>query len=645
MCGIAGIYGIREKKTDRAGLERRIREMTSAIAHRGPDDEGYFIGDRVALGHRRLSIIDLASGHQPIFNEDKTVCIVYNGEVFNYLELKKELEEEGHIFSTNSDTETILHAYEQWGADFVTRLRGMFAFCIYDSKKEEAVIARDRLGIKPLFYAEYDGRFVFSSEIKSIISDRGFKREIDREALSSYFMFSYIPAPLTIYRGIRKLLPGHILTLKGGHAEIRQYWDLCFEPDRKKKEKDFICESMDLLRESVRMRLMSDVPLGAFLSGGVDSSAVVALMSNETRDRVNTFTIGFGGNTGSFDDERKYARLVAERYSTNHKEYEVLPDIGGVIDTIVGAFDEPFADDSAIPSYYVYELARRDVKVALSGLGGDEAFCGYERYLGFHLSGIYNRVPRVLRERVIKGLIEGMNEDASGGNRINRLKRFVRSSSTDDGRRYMGFMTRLGENYRDALFRETGAYAGAIASAEALFLGHFNADNAREPLNKVFYCDIKTYLPEDILACTDRLSMHHSLEVRVPFLDHKLIEYSATIPPELKIKRFRKKYILKKAVSPLLPEAVISHRKQGFVGPMAMWLKTDLKRLTLKRLSEENVRRHGVLNPQTVKRILDEHFSGRENNDTLIWTLLIFQSWFDIYMSGGTTEGHAYADH
>lgn len=644
MCGIAGIYDIRGKKADRGGLERRIREMTSAIAHRGPDDEGYFIGDRVALGHRRLSIIDLASGRQPIFNEDKTVCIVYNGEVFNYLEIKRELEAAGHVFSTNSDTETIIHAYEQWGADFVTRLRGMFAFCIYDSKKEEAVIARDRLGIKPLFYAEYDGRFVFSSEIKSIISDRGFKREIDREALSSYFMFSYIPAPLTIYRGISKLLPGHVLTLKGGRAETRQYWDLRFEPDRKKKEKDFIGESMELLRESVKMRLMSDVPLGAFLSGGVDSSAVVALMSNETRDRVNTFTIGFGGNTGSFDDERKYARLVAERYSTNHKEYEVLPDLGAVIDTIVGAFDEPFADDSAIPSHYVYELARRDVKVALSGLGGDEAFCGYERYLGFHLSGIYRRVPRVLRERVIRGLVEGMNEDASGGNRINRLKRFVRSSSTDDGRRYLGFMTRLGKGYRDVLFQEAGAYSGAFDSAEALFLEHFNADNAREPLNKVFYCDIKTYLPEDILACTDRLSMHHSLEVRVPFLDHKLIEYSATIPPELKIKRFRKKYLLKKAVSPLLPEAVINHRKQGFVGPMAMWLKTDLKRLVLERLSEENIRRHGVLNPQTVARILDEHFSGRENNDTLIWTLLIFQSWFDIYMDGGTIKGHAYAN-
>ncbi|HXI09734.1 MAG TPA: asparagine synthase (glutamine-hydrolyzing), partial [Thermodesulfobacteriota bacterium] len=468
MCGIAGIYDTRAK---RGSLEPEIRAMTEALSHRGPDDFGYHVADTVALGHRRLSIIDLKGGHQPIYNEDSTACIVYNGEVYNYREIKKELEGAGHRFTTNSDTETILHAYEQWGEECVGRLHGMFAFCVWDSKKKTLFMARDRFGKKPFFYAEYNGRFVFSSEMKSILLDPGFKRTVDDEALAAYFMFTYVPAPLTIYRGIKKLLPGHTLTYRDGQTTENKYWDIRFAPDRGKKEKDFIPEFMELLREAVRMRLLSEVPLGAFLSGGVDSSTVVALMSGVSPSPVNTFTIGFSGNTGGFDDERKYARLVAERYATNHKEYEVAPSLEGIMEKIAGSFDEPFADDSTIPSYYVYEMAGRDVRVALSGLGGDEAFCGYERYLGFHISRLYGRLPGALRDGVLRPLIERIPESGSGGNTVNHLKRFVRSSSKDNGERYLGFVAKVKGGYRDGFFTgPAGVLSDAAGSARDIFL-------------------------------------------------------------------------------------------------------------------------------------------------------------------------------
>lgn len=630
MCGIAGLYF----PYHQSEITPHIRRMTDCLTHRGPDDEGFYTEGSIALGHRRLSIIDVKTGHQPIFNETKDKCIIFNGEVFNFTELKTELEALGHRFSTVSDTETILHAYEEWGEKCVEKFRGMFAFCIWDSQKEQLFLARDRFGIKPLFYAHYNGKFVFASEIKSILADPELKRTIDPEALASYFMFSYIPAPLTIYTQVKKLLPGHILVLKHGQITIKKYWDLFFAPDRRKKENDFIIEFLDLLKESIRMRLISEVPLGAFLSGGMDSSTIVAVMSGQSSEPVNTFTIGFGGSTQGFDDERKYARLVAQRYATKHVEYEVRPDINeSLIETIVRAFDEPFADDGMIPSYFVSKVARENVTVALSGLGGDEAFGGYERYLGFMVSGYYNKIPGFVRKKVFRKIIEKMPENFFGGLNVNHLKRFVRSSSLLDEERYLGFATKISEKYRGSFFAENGSdFLEALAPAKERFLKYFESDNADDILNKVFYCDIKTYLPDDILACTDRMSMQHALEVRVPFLDHKLMEFCATIPPEMKIKWFQKKYFLKKAVSSLLPPEVLQHKKQGFVGPTASWLQRELKQFTLEKLSERNLKRHGLLDPETVRTILNEHYSGSENNDTLIWSLLVFQSWFDLYM-------------
>jgi asparagine synthase (glutamine-hydrolysing) len=390
---------------------------------------------------------------------------------------------------------------------------------------------------------------------------------------------------------------------------------------------------MDLLEESVRIRLMSDVPLGAFLSGGIDSSTVVALMSRGSVDPVKTFTIGFGGNTGGFDDERRYARLVAERYKTDHREYEVLPRVEDVLNTIVTSFDEPFADDSTVPSYYVCKTARENVTVALSGLGGDETFAGYERYLGFQISRFFNRIPAVLREGILKPIVNTIPESSSGHYRVNHLKRFIRSSSSDAGRQYLGLVSKLNPRYKNGFFADKGKHvAEASDTAEKRFLSVFNSDNAEDALNKVFYCDIKTYLPEDILACTDRMSMCNSLEVRAPFIDHELVEFCATIPPEMKMKWFRKKYLLKKGASHLLPKPVLDHRKQGFVGPMTKWLQTDLKELTLSKLSKDNLDKHGMFDQGTVRTILEDHYSRKEINDTLIWSLLIFQTWFDLYM-------------
>ncbi|HLG23233.1 MAG TPA: asparagine synthase (glutamine-hydrolyzing) [Candidatus Manganitrophaceae bacterium] len=644
MCGIAGIYHPVHKRDQRSDSD--IEKMTSLLARRGPDDCGYYIDDQVALGHRRLSVIDLSGGHQPIFNEDRSKCVIFNGEIFNYQDLKDELINKGYRFSTNSDTEAILRAYEEWGEGCPAKLRGMFAFCVWDAKGKSLFLARDRVGIKPLFYAEYDGKFVFASEMKSILSDPGFDRAIDREALASYFMFSYIPAPLTIYKNIKKLLPGHFLRIQNGRVAIHQYWDLYFEPNRRKKEEDFVRESMELLNESVKIRLMSEVPLGAFLSGGIDSGAVVALMSRETEGPVNTFTIGFGGDIGRFEDERKYAKLVADRYRTDHQEYEVSPDLEGLMGEIVESFDEPFADDAAIPTYFISEMARKKVTVALSGLGGDEAFGGYERYLGFQLSRLYEKIPGMIRENVVGKLIGALPERYAAGARVNHLKRFVRSSSADPGRRYLGYVSKISPRHEGSLFSESaGDYRAAFDAAKKRFLSHFDSPNAEDPLNKAFYCDIKTYLPEDILACTDRLSMRHSLEVRVPFLDHRLLEYCATIPPEIKMKNFQKKYLLKRGVSSLLPKEILRRKKQGFVGPMAQWLRTDLRRLTSEKLSEKSLERHGLFNANTVRDILAEHDRGKEDHGALIWSLLIFQTWHECYMEGGSTGPSRAASH
>ncbi len=628
MCGIFGIISP-------GPIKERLEASTSTLAHRGPDDSGYFIGEGVGLGHRRLSIIDLEGGHQPMYNEDGSLCIVFNGEIYNFPELHDQLVSKGHQFGTRSDTEAIVHAYEEWGEACVEHLRGMFAFAIWEKTARKLFVARDRFGIKPLFFAEHGKNFYFASEMKAILADTNILRDIDEEALASYFSLSYIPAPLTIFKSIRKLLPGHTLTWQHGRIDIRKYWDIAYIPDRGKSEDYFVNRFLELFEESVKIHLMSDVPLGAFLSGGIDSSAVVAAMSMASDRPVNTFCMGFGGDIGGYLDERQYARMVAERYGTNHHEYEVLPEPGGLLEKIVRGFDEPFADDSTIPSYFVCKIARENVTVAESGLGGDEAFAGYERYLGFRLREVYGRLPYFVRERMIRHFVDNLSERSDGHYTINHMKRFVRSASLDDGLAYFGYLTILNPRVQTSFFSDSSRFGKYMEAPKTLILDYFNSvptEQGRDALNRVFYCDTKTYLPEDILAVTDRMSMHHALEVRVPFLDHPLMEFCATIPPEMKMKWFKKKYLLKKAVKKILPREVIDHRKQGFVGPMAQWLKNDLRSYVAETLSEVNLRKHGILNHVTIKNILDEHFSGKEIHDKLIWSLLVFQKWYDVYI-------------
>lgn len=627
MCGIFGIASTKAKTFP-------IKQVTDTLFHRGPDEGGTYCDDHVALGHRRLSIIDLSSGQQPMFNEDRTVCIVFNGEIYNFEGLRDELLKKGHRFATKSDTETILHAYEEWGEQSVERLGGMFAFAVWDSVKKKLFLARDRFGIKPLYYAEANGALYFASELKAILACPDVARDMDETALACYFTLSYIPAPYSIYKGINKLLPGHTLTWQDGRGVVKKYWDLAVAPDRTKSERYFVDGITRLLQESVRSHMISDVPLGAFLSGGVDSSLVVAMMG----PGVNTFSIGFGGNAGGYLDERVYARMVAERYATHHRELEVQPEAEGIVEKIIGSFDEPFADDSAIPSFYVCKMARENVTVALSGLGGDEAFAGYERYLGFRLRGMYNRLPGFLRNGVIRNAVELLPERADGHYTINHMKRFVRSNALSPADAYFGFMSRMSPAVRNSLFADPAAFARNHALCRDLVCGYFNSSQvADEPdsLNRALYCDMKLYLPDDILTVTDRMSMYHALEVRVPFIDHKVIEFCATIPPELKMKWFRKKYLLKKAAVPFLPKAVLNHRKQGFIGPMTQWLRSDLQSYVLDALHEGNLRKHGYLDPGAVKRVLEEHFSGREIHDTLIWSMVIFQKWYERSIGGG----------
>ncbi|MFZ5568873.1 MAG: asparagine synthase (glutamine-hydrolyzing) [Thermodesulfobacteriota bacterium] len=629
MCGI---FGLLSTKTDLDVKKFNLPFETDILRHRGPDDNGHHLDHKVFLGHRRLSIIDLNTGKQPIYNEDRTKCIIFNGEIYNFQAVREILQQRGHRFATDSDTETILHAYEEWSTECVEKLRGMFAFAIWDAPRQKLFIARDRLGIKPLFYAMWDGVFYFASEMKAILQFPEFPRVMDMDALAAYFSLSYIPAPLSIFRQIRKLEPGHFMTVEGGRLTIRKYWDLHFIPDRSRNMKKSIDGFMELLSEAVRMHMISDVPLGAFLSGGIDSGAIVALMSQVSNAPVNTTSIGFGGQVGGYLDERGYARQVAARYGTNHTEYTVVPQVSDIMQDIVRSFDEPFADHSTVPSFYLCQKTREKVTVALSGLGGDELFGGYERYLGFKLSSLYHKLPSVVRRKIIKSLIEKIPERPDGHYTVNHLKRFVRSADFAQDDRYYQFTSMLGTISAGNLFANFKTFENGLEHCREMITRYFNADNATEPLDRVFYCDIKTYLPEDILACTDRMSMRHALEARVPFLDHKLMEFCATIPSEMKIHLWRKKHILKKAMADLLPGEVISHRKQGFVGPMTQWLRTDLKEYAESVLNVQNLDKHGLFNKRIIRKILDEHFTRVEIHDKLIWSLMMFQVWYETYI-------------
>ena len=624
MCGISGIFDTRGTSTIPRDLISRINNIQS---HRGPDENEVHLEPGLALGHRRLSVIDLATGTQPLFNEDSTVCIVLNGEIYNYLELMQELKDLGYRFRTRSDTEVIVHAWQAWGEACVHRLRGMFAFALWDRKHQTLFLARDRMGVKPMHYAWLpDGSFIFGSELKVLTAHPGFVRDIDPLAVEGYFSFGYVPDPRCIYQNAHKLPAAHTLTLRRGDAgrpAPRPYWDVRFTNDNPIKLQDAQAELRERVRESVRLRMIADVPLGAFLSGGVDSSAVVATMAGLSSAPVHTCSIGF--DDPRFD-ESSFAQQVADRYRTDHRLDIVSSDDFDLIDTLAWLYDEPFADSSAIPTYRVCQMARKHVTVALSGDGGDESMGGYRRYR-MHLGeeAVRGRLPLALR-RGMFGPLGRWYPKADWAPRSLRAKTTFQALAMDSVQAYCHSMSQLRGDERRALF--SPAFQRSLGGYGALEVFRLYAGQAQteDPLALIQYLDYKTWLVGDINTKVDRASMAHSLEVREPLMDHLLVEWLATLPSDFKIRAGQGKVIFKQAYEPLLPRDVLYRPKMGFSVPLAAWLRGPLKDRVRLALLGERMRDCGYFNPVTLRRLVDEHNSGLRDHATALWMLLMFEA-------------------
>jgi asparagine synthase (glutamine-hydrolysing) len=542
-----------------------------------------------------------------------------------------DLEKRGHLFSTASDTECLIHLYEEFGDKCVSQLRGMFAFAIWDDRGKRLLLARDRLGIKPLYYYQDQGKLVFASEIKSLLAMEGFGRRINLDALSAFFTFMYVPGPMTIYEGIYELPPAHICVWSNGEAVLKRYWEIRPEPDGD-KPLDYFTEGLrHHLKEAVRIHLVSEVPLGAFLSGGIDSSAVVALMAATSEKRVKTFTVGFKTNQPGFD-ERPFARKVAETIGTDHSECLLSPQIEEILPAIIRAFDEPFADSSMIPNFLICEAARQWVTVALSGLGGDELFAGYERYRGALLADYYRRVPRMLRHGFIDPVIHSIPESRNGGLWGDRLKRFIQGTELGLAERYQRYIAAYDDAEKRDLFSGDLAHELERRGLSSTPLAMKEVHDGFNALDRMLFTDLHTYLPDDLLRMTDRLSMCHSLEVRVPFLDHKLVEFVATIPAGYKLKLWQKKHILIRTLEGILPRAILRRRKQGFSIPLNMWLRGPLRDLIHTYLGESALREVSLFDSKAVARILKEHDEGFRNHESKIWTLVTFMLWHELYI-------------
>jgi asparagine synthase (glutamine-hydrolysing) len=619
MCGIAGIVGSADRPVDDA----LVRSMTDALWHRGPDDEGFFIQRSVGLGMRRLAIIDVDSGRQPIHNEDKSVWVVFNGEIYNHAELRADLVAKGHTFATRSDTEVLVHHYEEYGEAGVERLRGMFAYALWDEPRGRLILARDRLGIKPLYYARFEGRLLFASELKAFHRVPRFPRVLNAKSVQRFLAYLYVPGPDTIWRDIVEVRPAHYLVYERDRVTERPYWRLDSTIDERVSAAEWRERFLAQFTSSVRSHLMSEVPLGAFLSGGIDSSAMVGVMARETGAPVKTFSIGYEGK-GAFQDERRYARIVAERFGTDHHEFVVSPDVTAALPEIMAAVEQPFADSSAIPTHYISRLTRRHVTVALSGLGGDEIGGGYQRYLGMLWSERYGRLPQFLRPRWER-ILERLPDGESGRRGIDRAKRFFASAMMKPGQRYAAMVTTFSPADRRRLLTPEFVRSSPDIP-EALVTGVF-APPTRDAVEAAMMADLELYLPGDLLALADRISMVHSLELRVPFLDHPLVELMARVPRPLKVAGFTKKVLMRQAFEGLLPRTILERRKLGFSVPMALWLRTELKETMRAMLSEPEVRRLGYLEPAEVQRIMREHLSGRVNHENRLWALMNLVVW------------------
>lgn len=623
MCGIVGIW---DSRGQRSFARETLVRMNESQHHRGPDETGVHLSPGVALGHKRLSIIDLATGQQPLYNEDHSVVVVYNGEIYNYAELIPELTALGHVFRTRSDTEVIVHAWEAWGEECVQRFRGMFAFALWDEKKQTLFLARDRLGVKPLFYAQLpDGQWLFGSELKALLAHGGLAREIDPRSVDDFFTLGYVPEPRTIYSSAHKLPPAHTLTLRRGEAAPapRRYWDVRFSGDNRISAEEAQSELVRRLQESVRLRMISEVPLGAFLSGGVDSSAVVAMMAGQSAGPVNTCSISF--DDPKFDETR-FAKQVADQYGTHHFVDQVATDDFDLIDTLASLYDEPYADSSAIPTYRVCQLARRHVTVALSGDGGDESFGGYRRYqLHLNEERFRSALPLGLRQPLF-GALGRVYPKADWAPRFVRAKSTFQSLARDSVEAYLHSVSIFRDDMRPRLY--SASFRQRLAGYRTADLFHEHAARAQtdDPLSLIQYLDIQTYLVGDINTKVDRASMAHALEVREPLMDHSLVEWAAGLPSALKIRDGESKWLLKKAMEPHLPHDIMYRPKMGFAVPLIRWFRGPLRERVRKALLEGELQATGIFEDRYLEHLVDAHESGRRDYSGPLWSLMMFEA-------------------
>jgi len=626
MCGIVGIVRNDGKPVD----EQLLTRMNNAIRHRGPDDDGYYLNGSAGLAMRRLAIIDLKSGQQPIHNHDRSAWIVFNGEIYNYLELREKLEKLGHTFYTNSDTEAIVHAYDRYGADCPKHLRGMFAFAIWNERTQELFLARDRVGKKPLLYAHVNGQLIFASEFSALLLHPDVSRDIDPAALDYYLSFMCIPAPLTAYKSIQKLEPGHWLRWRNGEVERQRYWQPDFTKKIKISEQEAGERTVEILREAVRVRLMSEVPLGAFLSGGIDSSAVVALMAQESSERVKTFSIGFDEKDFS---ELHHAKRIADYVGAEHHEFVVRPDAMEVLPVLVEHYGEPYADSSAVPTYYVAKETRQHVTVALNGDGGDESFAGYERYFALGLTDKYRKVvPSFVHESVVKQVAKRIPSSPAKRSRLNSAKRLLDAVPLARADRYARWVSVFNEETKKPLYSDFFRQQTQSVNPTGLLAEWFARANGIGIVDSMLLTDQMTYLPNDLLVKVDIATMAVSLEARSPFLDHHVIEFAASLPQNLKLRGLTTKYLLKKVLRKLLPSENLKRRKMGFGVPIGHWFRGEMQPFLREVVLSEKAMRRGLFNPLAVKQLIELHARGERDYSHQLWTLLMLELWFNRFI-------------
>ncbi len=624
MCGVCGIY---EYKSHRPVGQQILAAMLRVLHHRGPDDSGTFFDKDLALGMRRLSIIDLDGGKQPIFNEDGSIVTVFNGEIYNYQSLREELDNRGHKLGTSSDTEVIVHLYEEFGDECVQHLRGMFAFAIWDARKRRLLLARDRLGIKPLYYTQAGGRLIFGSEIKAILEHPSVQVLLNLEGLNNFLSLKYVPAPQTMFEGIQALPPSCLLTCDANGIQIRRYWDLAFANHRNGhvREEAYGERLEALLRESVKLHLISDVPFGAFLSGGVDSSTIVALMSQVLSRPVRTYSVGFAGSDEEFS-ELPYARLIAKQFQTDHHEVLIRPaHVMEFAEKVAWHLDQPLAEYATLANFMVAELASRDVKMVLTGEGGDELFAGYARYACERLAPFFHKIPKALKELSL-----------AAGSHLPGLRRqklaLYALSQDDEAARFVNWFPLYNTELKQALLSEDLKESLRGRCTNSVFEDYLARTNATEPLNRMLYVDTKLWLPDLLLARGDKMSMAVSLEARVPLLDHKLVEFAASLPQNMKLKGLARKYLLKKVSGRWLPPEIIHRKKQGFPMPVSQWLRNEARGFMRDVLSPTALRRRGLFNRAFVEKLIKQHESGFADHGALLWGLMSVELWQRVFM-------------